>query len=69
MMEVDTDRLLTAKELAELWAVNTMTVYRLVKSGKLKAVRIGRAMRFRSADIEEYLESAAVDSNDLGTME
>lgn len=40
--------------VARRWGVRAMTVYRLVESGRLRAVRIGRALRFRLADIEAY---------------
>ena len=40
--------------VARRWGVKAMTVYRLVESGRLRAVRIGRALRFRLTDIEAY---------------
>ena len=36
-------RFLTVQEVADLMRVSTMTVYRLIKSGDLPAVQIGRA--------------------------
>lgn len=38
--------------VARRWGVRAMTVYRLVERGQLRAVRIGRALRFRLPDIE-----------------
>ncbi len=32
-----------------------MTVYRLVQSGQLPAVRVGRSYRIREADVNRYL--------------
>jgi len=32
-----------------------MTVYRLINSGELAAVRIGRSFRLREEDIDRYL--------------
>lgn len=46
----------TVKELAELFAVNPMTIYRMVDRGELPVYNIGKkAMRFRRKDIETYL--------------
>ena len=39
-----------------------MTVYRLVKSGQLSAVRIGRGYRIREADMHKYLEQRYMDA-------
>jgi len=44
--------------------VSKMTVYRLIKSGKLPAVQIGKAYRVKDADLEKYLESSYVITAD-----
>lgn len=49
-------RFLTVAEVAEMMRVSTMTVYRLVKSGELPAVRFGRSYR-----IPETAVAAAVE--------
>lgn len=38
--------------------VSSMTVYRLIKSGELRAVRVGRSFRVREDDVNAYLESS-----------
>jgi excisionase family DNA binding protein len=48
---------LTVQEVAELMRVSTMTVYRLIKSGELPAVRVGRSFRVRDEDVDAYLAS------------
>jgi excisionase family DNA binding protein len=48
-------RFLTVQEVAELMRVSTMTVYRLIKSGELPAVRVGRSFRVRDEDVDAYL--------------
>jgi excisionase family DNA binding protein len=53
-------RFLTAGEVAERMRVSKMTVYRLIRAGKLPAVRIGRAFRVREDDVEAYLDSSYV---------
>jgi excisionase family DNA binding protein len=37
--------------------VSSMTVYRLIKSGDLPAVRVGRSFRVAEADVDTYLAS------------
>ena len=52
------DRLLTVAEVAEHMRVSNMTVYRLIKSGTLPALRVGKNFRIRSRDLTAYLDSA-----------
>jgi two-component system chemotaxis response regulator CheY len=52
------DSFLTTEEVLEYLQVNLRTVYRLVKAGKIPAVRVGRQWRFRKADIDAYLASS-----------
>jgi excisionase family DNA binding protein len=46
---------MTVAEVAQLMRVSTMTVYRLIKSGELPAVRVGRSYRLRPSDVDRYL--------------
>jgi excisionase family DNA binding protein len=48
-------RFLTAAEVASLLRVSTMTVYRLIRSGELPAVRVGKSYRVREDDVDRYL--------------
>ena len=48
---------LTTEEVLEYLQVNLRTVYRLIKAGKIPAVRVGRQWRFRKRDIDVWLES------------
>ena len=50
------DRLLTVTEVAEWLRVHPITVRRHIKAGELRAIRVGRAVRVREADLEEYLD-------------
>jgi excisionase family DNA binding protein len=52
--------LLTVGEVARLMRVSNMTVYRLIKSGQLGAIRVGKNYRLRRRDIERYLSKRAV---------
>lgn len=48
---------LTTEEVLEYLQVNLRTIYRLIKAGKIPAVRVGRQWRFRKRDIDAWLES------------
>lgn len=54
-------RLLTAAEVADQLRVSTMTIYRLIRSGELPAVRVGRNYRVRAEELEAYLQGQVVD--------
>lgn len=51
-------RLLRVRVVAEFLAVSNMTVYRLIRDGKLKAVRVGHGWRISEADLAGFLEKA-----------
>ncbi|WP_370026448.1 helix-turn-helix domain-containing protein [Planotetraspora sp. GP83] len=46
---------LTVEQAARLLSVSKMTVYRLVHSGELPAVRVGRSFRIARRDLDDYL--------------
>ena len=48
---------LTTEEVLGYLQVNLRTVYRLIKAGKIPAVRVGRQWRFRKQDINTWLDS------------
>ena len=52
--------LLTPREVAEVMRVSTMTVYRLIKSGELPAIRVGKHLRIRGNDVVEFLDARVV---------
>jgi excisionase family DNA binding protein len=49
------DRLLTVRELAEYVRVNPFTVYRWVEQNRIPHLRVGRTLRFRLQDIDEFM--------------
>jgi excisionase family DNA binding protein len=51
-----TQQLLTREDLAERWKCTDRTIDNMRGNG-LPAVRIGRAVRFRPAEVEEWLDS------------
>ena len=52
------DRLLTVAEVADHMRVSNMTVYRLIKSGTLPALRVGKNFRIRARDLASYLDAS-----------
>jgi excisionase family DNA binding protein len=54
------DVFLTTEEVLEYLHVNLRTVYRLIKAGKIPAVRVGRQWRFRKRDIDAWLDTQRV---------
>lgn len=57
-------RLLTVAEVADWLSVSGSLVYQLVDSGNLPVHRIGNgrgAIRFRSEDIESYIDSCRLE--------
>ena len=54
------DRLLTVAEVAATMRVSNMTVYRLIKSGQLAAIRVGKNYRIRESDVDRYLSERSV---------
>jgi excisionase family DNA binding protein len=57
-VEVNTpQRLLNAHEIAEALSIGLSTVYLLLERGDLTCIRIGRSVRVRPEDLEEFIES------------
>ncbi|GAA2350773.1 hypothetical protein GCM10010376_86380 [Streptomyces violaceusniger] len=52
----DQGRFLTVAEVASLMRIGKMTVYRLVHSGHLPAVRVGRAFKVPEQAVHDYLQ-------------
>jgi excisionase family DNA binding protein len=53
-------RFLTVAEVATIMRVSKMTVYRLVHSGELEAIRVGRSFRVPEQAVNQYLRAAFV---------
>jgi len=59
-----TDRLLTVHEVAGIMRVSNMTVYRLIRSGELRAARVGRGYRIRESEVDAYLDREVPEVSD-----
>lgn len=55
-------RFLTVAEVASAMRVSKMTVYRLVHSGELPAVRVGRSFRVPEQAVHSYLQNSFVEA-------
>lgn len=55
-------KLLTIAEVAAMMRVSKMTVYRLVHSGELPALRVGRSFRVTEDDVHDYIERSFFDA-------
>ncbi len=56
--ELSDIRFLTVAEVAGIMRVSKMTVYRLVHSGELPSVRVGRSFRVPERAVNDYLRGA-----------
>ena len=54
---MDPPKILTLADVAKLLSVHPITVYRMIKQGKLPVFRIGKALRFDAAAMEEWLRA------------
>lgn len=56
--DISEAKFLTVAEVAATMRVSKMTVYRLLHSGELPAVRVGRSFRVVESDVNEYLRKS-----------
>ncbi|MET3769395.1 excisionase family DNA binding protein [Marisediminicola sp. UYEF4] len=54
-------RFLTVAEVAEMMRVSKMTVYRLVHSGELPAIRFGRSFRVPESAVQTAVDTPISD--------
>ena len=57
MRDLSDMRFLTVAEVAEMMRVSNMTVYRMVHSGDLPAVRFGRSFRIPESAVAAAIET------------
>ncbi|HEX2306956.1 MAG TPA: helix-turn-helix domain-containing protein [Jatrophihabitantaceae bacterium] len=55
-------KFLTVAEVAAMMRVSKMTVYRMVHSGELAAVRVGRSFRVPEKAVHDYLQNAFIEA-------
>ena len=64
MVEFDIDWLST-EETARRLGLTTRTIYRFVDIGQLPAYRFGRVFRFKSSDVDVFIERSRVEPGTL----
>jgi excisionase family DNA binding protein len=47
-------------QVAQILRCSRKTVYRLISSGRLRAVRWGRSYRFRREDVQEFVRASLI---------
>ena len=61
MPDLDDPRFLTVAEVADVMRVSRMTVYRLVHSGDLRAIRFGRSFRVPASAVHDAMSTHVTD--------
>ena len=57
------NKLLTPEQVSELLGISKRSLYAFLRNNTaLPVVRIGRAVRFRSVDVETFIETRAKES-------
>lgn len=51
--------ILTVDEITKVLRVSRNTAYELVRSGKIRSVKVGRTYRIPKAAVDEYLNAAS----------
>lgn len=55
----------TTQEVAKRFKVTYLTVFRWIKSGKLKAFKVGKQYRVKQEDLETFLEHSKSERTQL----
>ncbi|KXK09308.1 MAG: Helix-turn-helix domain protein [candidate division WS6 bacterium OLB21] len=66
MLKIDKDmedKYYTIKEVAEIFKVAYLTVYRWIVQGKLEAYKIGKKYMIKEEDIQKLLDNSKVKKN------
>lgn len=53
----DKESLLTVKDIADYLRINALTVYEYIRSGQLRAVKLGRYYRVVQKDLSQFVEN------------
>lgn len=57
--------LYTVNEVKDILKVTQRTLYNYIKSGDLKAVKIGKYWRVKKSDLEDFIEFGTNRPNDI----
>jgi excisionase family DNA binding protein len=56
-MDTPIEKLITARDVADLLSLSTHSVLDMAQDGRLKSFKIGGAVRFRESEIAAYIDS------------
>ncbi|MCD4549967.1 MULTISPECIES: helix-turn-helix domain-containing protein [unclassified Schaalia] len=57
-------RLMTVSEVADVMRVSRMTVYRLIHSGEMPAIRVGKSFRVPEVVVNQLLHAGLAEQTD-----
>jgi excisionase family DNA binding protein len=66
---IDSERVYSLTEIAEILRVSRVTLNRAARSGSLKAIRVGKQWRVRGRDITSFVESGGEPLAPIGEAE
>lgn len=52
------EQLMTVEQVADKLQISRLTLYSLINTGKITAVKFGRILRFQVAEIERFIEDS-----------
>ncbi len=53
---MEQEQMMSVKDVAAFLNVVPKTIYRLIEQGELPSYKVGKVIRIKRSDIEEYLE-------------
>jgi excisionase family DNA binding protein len=62
-------KFLTIYELARIMRISKMSAYRLVHSGELEAIRVGRSYRIPEQSVVNYMRGAAYTPDPIASLD
>ena len=65
---LDSIRLLTLNEAAELLQVSTRTLQRMIHSGEMPALKVGGQWRVRETQLRQWVEKREGSARAMGTL-
>ncbi len=54
---------MTAKEVANLFKLNILTIYEYIRNGRLQAIRFGRSYRIEANEIDRFIREHMTRKN------
>lgn len=64
MEQQSAPRFMTVMEVADIMRISKMTVYRLIHSGQLPAIRVGKSFRVPQSAVNQMFDMGLADHSD-----